>query len=965
MTAQAHPSAGPSRPGQDGAPRGAGETRRVPGAGRLHSWRVAVRIARRDAWRAKGRSLMVLAMIAVPVIGVSAADVTIRSSQLTPVQTITRDIGAADARLEDAGHGPQAILQSPEGTTSVTAKQPDPHESGGVVTPAAVDPRAGAPEGSRSISDTTTLADITTKAGLLGTEVRELDAADPIAAGIMDLTGGRFPSAPTEVAATNAFLEHSGLHVGSRLKGYSLDRAYRIVGSYDLPSKLDFDQLDFRPGAFIHPYVAARRAAGADVTDPEPSYLVKSPGGSFTWGMVQKANKHGVRVHARQVMLHPPAASEVALYTSPNYYGSPQSDNRAGVTAGATIAGLALLEICLLAGPAFAVGARRSRRQLGLVGANGGDRRHIRATVLSGGLVLGAVAAVTGTAIGVVLTLLLRTTLEELTGSRFGGITLRPAELSGIAVIAVVTGLLAAIVPAVTASRQSVLSSLTGRRGTPRSRHVLPVAGLAAVGLGAVIAVYGSVRSDSTVLVAGGSGLAELGLVALTPALVGVFGRIGRILPLTPRLALRDAVRNRGRTAPAVAAVLAAVAGTVAVATYSASQHQQDQNSYSVRAPLGVVWINLPSRAGQGLEALSKRAAGHLPVAKQVDVFRLSYDKKVCDQGNMGPGCATFTAVLPKANACPADAEGAAVRFTPAQLREFADDWRCREDGTLPVITAEEDILVGGPEILQALGIHDRAADKTLTDGGTVLFNRAYDDHGTLGLQFTRDGRTIDKKLPVRLVSARSYGARAVVSKRAAASAGLKSVPIGTLFTTTRMPSAAEEQALKQDVAKQGVIAEANMERGYNSRNSAILAALMVFAGLITIGAAGVATGLAQADAESDLRTLAAVGAPTRIRRTLSGLQCGLIAAMGVVLGIAAGILPAVALRRIDRQQAEAQAQQALSQGHGGSVTHVDVPVAVPWQTLGLLLILVPLGATLLAALVTRSNSPIGRRAQA
>ena len=51
-----------------------------------------------------------------------------------------------------------------------------------------------------------------------------------------------------------------------------------------------------------------------------------------------------------------------------------------------TVVGLAMLEICLLAGPAFAVGARRSRRQLGLVGANGGERRHIRAVVLSGGL---------------------------------------------------------------------------------------------------------------------------------------------------------------------------------------------------------------------------------------------------------------------------------------------------------------------------------------------------------------------------------------------------------------------------------------------------------------------------------------------------------------------------------------------------------------------------------------------------
>jgi len=42
---------------------------------------------------------------------------------------------------------------------------------------------------------------------------------------------------------------------------------------------------------------------------------------------------------------------------------------------------------------------------------------------------------------------------------------------------------------------------------------------------------------------------------------------------------LRDAVRNRGRTAPAVAAVLAAVAGTVAVATYAASKTIVDEQA--------------------------------------------------------------------------------------------------------------------------------------------------------------------------------------------------------------------------------------------------------------------------------------------------------------------------------------------------------------------------------------------------
>lgn len=49
-----------------------------------HAWVAAIRIARRDAWRAKGRSALVLSMIALPIIGVSAADLTMRSAELTP-----------------------------------------------------------------------------------------------------------------------------------------------------------------------------------------------------------------------------------------------------------------------------------------------------------------------------------------------------------------------------------------------------------------------------------------------------------------------------------------------------------------------------------------------------------------------------------------------------------------------------------------------------------------------------------------------------------------------------------------------------------------------------------------------------------------------------------------------------------------------------------------------------------------
>jgi putative ABC transport system permease protein len=62
-----------------------------------------LRIARRDARRARGRSLLVVAMIALPVLGVTAVDVVARTYELSPEQRAPREFGRADAYFQDTG----------------------------------------------------------------------------------------------------------------------------------------------------------------------------------------------------------------------------------------------------------------------------------------------------------------------------------------------------------------------------------------------------------------------------------------------------------------------------------------------------------------------------------------------------------------------------------------------------------------------------------------------------------------------------------------------------------------------------------------------------------------------------------------------------------------------------------------------------------------------------------------------
>ncbi|MEU2389325.1 ABC transporter permease [Streptomyces sp. NPDC007369] len=934
-----------------------------------HSWVATLRMARRDAWRAKGRSSLVLAMIALPIIGVSGADLTLRSAQLSPAETVARRMGAADAVLTSSGTG-APIHQKPDGggfspvggPTSEEPSEPDPQQLTSAI-----------PAGAVSVKDSSGHAKVRTRYGLLDTGLREVDLSSPLVRGMVSMDRGRTPEEAGEVVATNAFLKASGLYVGSQFTPRGSSTWYRIVGAYELPSELGKSEVIARPGTLLSPLDKELRAAGVPGVAADDAYLVRTGPEGFTWNMVKAANAKGVLVRSRVVTLNPPAPSDVPLYAGMESVGDTGTPQLPGseTAAAATVVGLAVLEICLLAGPAFAVGARRSRRQLGLVGANGGDRRHIRAIVLSGGLVIGAAAAVLGTATGTLLTVALRPLLEEYVGARFGSFDFRPLEIAGIALLAVVTGLLAAAVPAVTASRRTVLASLSGRRGIRRANRVLPFVGLAAVALGTAIALLGIAGTDSGTVV-GGSALAELGLVALTPVLVGLFGRIGGRLPLSPRLALRDAVRNRGRTAPAVAAVMAAVAGTVAIAGYQHSREPQARFEYVAQLPAGSGKVELQEPGHQNAMAAVRQAVSReLPLAVRADVDHIRVGEPDCEQSTRIPGCGRAEIIRPREQRCPLHENPlGSEAFTAAERKALARDWRCAESRHATFHGA----VVADEKLLAALAVTDPGTVSALKSGRAVSFDRRDVKDGRVTVRLVsaeadravsgpgEDPRGEDKVFAVHQApqGVEGYGITLVLPPSAARAAGLATQPYASYFVLDGTVGDRQRQQLAAQIDRIGVDAPVLIESGYRGGDGVALIALTVFAGLVTLGAAGIATGLAQSDAEADLKTLSAVGAAPRVRRAFSGFQCGLVAFMGVVLGSLSGILPAVGLRLYERREMERMLETS-----GGPGEVVYVPIVVPWETLGALLVLVPLGAALLAALVTRSGGGFARRATA
>ncbi|MDQ0675806.1 hypothetical protein QFZ36_003367 [Pseudarthrobacter siccitolerans] len=68
--------------------------------GRRSSFRVALRMARRDIGRHKGRSLLIVLLIMLPVAGMTGAATLFQSSQRTPEEIVEHELGGTQALVQ-------------------------------------------------------------------------------------------------------------------------------------------------------------------------------------------------------------------------------------------------------------------------------------------------------------------------------------------------------------------------------------------------------------------------------------------------------------------------------------------------------------------------------------------------------------------------------------------------------------------------------------------------------------------------------------------------------------------------------------------------------------------------------------------------------------------------------------------------------------------------------------------------
>lgn len=908
------------------------------GSARRGRWRVAARIARRDARRHRARTALVVALAGLPVLVGSAIAVYLQSAVPTLVTQMRWGLGdEAQARI-DAPMEP-GIVQDELGSSAGGG-------SGAVDVALTLsryedELRAALPPGDELLRTVTVLAGVTGAEGVAGSEwLASLPAAD--LSGPYALKEGRFPTSAGEVALDQGAAQRTGAAVGGSLT-LTIDGAERtVVVTGLLAPGTVLASMVTGPGALPAPGPAfAPIPSRNDPPAAVVTWYVAGPA-AVTWDDVQAVNRLGSTVLSRAVALDPPPRASMPFYDQ-----VPSGPDTQSLAVIAVVAALVLVEVVLLIGPAFAVAARRSQHHLATLAAVGADRATLRASVLLVGVLTGAVAAVGGVVGGVLAAAAIRAVVSI--RSPFALPELRAPwwPLVALAGFGVAVTTLAAWPPARRASRVDVVAALGGRRAEAAPRRRVPVVGLLAAAIGLAVTVVGSLRGLGLAAAAGVLVL-ELGVVATTGSLVTLASRVAPRLPLGARLALRDAARHRSRTAPAVAAVLAASAGATAGLVYAAASAAHDVAIYDPVAAVGTVMVNFPDApTDDELRAAEEGIRREVPVAS-IAVVRFAAAATDADTpvlAQVGPA--------PHED-CPYWSE--AHDLTIARLRAAAGDPRCESWTATGVQVwsagAGAVTLVDDGSAMRALGLPgSEDAARALEAGRVTVHSRlALWPDGTAELS-TTDGTigaapSPSVRLPATVVDLSPSWYSIVLPESALVPLGLTS-RVGGLVIRTERPITMPEYAQVADVAHRNGGGEVVVEHGPPDQHLGLTAAALT-AGAVVAGllATGIAVALAAADSVPDLATLAAVGAPPRMRRRFAAGQAGVIAALGAWLGVATGLVLGWALVQM-------QAARELD---------LAWRMAVPWPAVVAATAAVPLAAMALGWLTSRSRLPMVRR---
>jgi putative ABC transport system permease protein len=517
---------------------------------------------------------------------------------------------------------------------------------------------------------------------------------------------------------------------------------------------------------------------------------------------------------------------------------------------------VALVFVALVAATGFVVVAQRRLRQLGMLAAIGASEAHLRLVMVANGAVVGAAAAMIGTAAGVAGWLVAAPYLGAAAGQRIARFDLPWWLVGAVAALAVVTATAAAWWPARLVARVPTTQALSGRPPRPQPLHRSVVAAGAALVLGVVcLMVAGEVADDYGIywtdvfLTAVGTLALVVGVLLLCPAALRTLAVAARRLPVAPRIAFRDLARFQARSGMALAAITVAL-GIAAAVVVSATAAED-----------GAAEGNLSDR-----QLVVRTGAGEVPFVPDWSPAGLAAAEDGIDR---------MAAALDDSAVIALDA-AMDPTVEPARSERQVVTLATEIDGGQVDVAV---VHVGTPELLGQLGL-----DPSTLPPGTELVTSETDHLSYVGARDPRTGRfppqptrnveVIDERftsLPAALITPEAMEQRGWVAVRA-----------GWLVEADRPLTDDERVAARDIAATAGLTIEARRDQDglARVRTAATLAGV-----LLALAVLAMTTGLLRAEAGRQVRVLTANGATSRTRRALTAATTGGLGLLGVALG--------------------------------------------------------------------------------
>jgi putative ABC transport system permease protein len=673
-------------------------------------------------------------------------------------------------------------------------------------------------------------------------ELRAQDPAGRFGRPLLGLDSGRYPAGPGQVALTSQVAALYDLKAGGTW--HADGRSWLVTGIVENPTDLNDEFALVAPGQVIAP--------------TQVTVLLNAPPGA---GQDQDQN---------QVRPGPPPPVFGGLPADATVALASQAGNK-GIISPATIvlavAVLGLVFIGLVAVAGYTVMAQRRLRALGMLAALGGTERNVRLVMTASGAAVGLTAAVIGAVAGFGAWFGYVPSLETDTAHRIDPLNLPWQAIAAGMVLAVLTSVLAARRPARTMARVPVVAALSGRPAAPKGVHRSALPGLALVIVGVAGLLFsggwgGNSGSDALFLLGGLVGIIA-GMFLLAPACVTVLtAGAGPRVPVAVRIALRDLVRQRARSGAAVAAVsfavfLAMLIGIVASVRFSDVLDYAGQNLTTSQLIMYTQDQGPNAAPGRGLTPAQTAA-----LQARVDAF---------------------AAALHAQYVLPLDTVNATLQQQGRGNNNFS--------GTLYVAT---------PALLADFGIRpgqvDPGADILSMRPGLADIARMQLLYGDLGnpqaTLSAADNPTIQQ---AAALPSGTSAPNTVITPHAIGRYQLRTWLDGWFIQAPRPLTSAQISAARQIAANAGVSVETRsgeLGLGQISDGATVLGLV------IALGVLVLSVGLVRSETSGDLRTLAATGASSQIRRTITGATAGAIGLLGAVLGAAGATMAGVAWAR-------------------------------------------------------------------